>query len=128
MPPKIKRTKKSNSTEEEYEFDDSNDVYDDIIVLPNACDSDVSEDSDSEIESYEEVVPQVFYGEACKFYTHGQKKLEENHIYNWLDCENVITDKIENLLLLSDINKKKLNTLRLSNCLKTFFAVKLRSI
>lgn len=106
MPPKLKRTKKSKSPEEEYEFDDSNDVFDDIILLPNAYDSSSYQDSDSEIESYENVSPQVFYSEASKFYIHGQKKLEENHKYDWLDGENVSTDKIENLILLSHTDKK----------------------
>lgn len=126
MPPKAKRAKKSNKRQPEYEFDDSNDAYDEIVLIPDAYDSGSSDDFDSETETYENE-PQSFFRETYKRYTDNQIKLEKNHTYQWVNGETTSTGNLENLLLLTDTNKKKINESSPVELFENFFCDEIKN-
>jgi len=113
-----------NPSKEGLEIDDSNK---EMIMIPNV---DGSGDEDEESEDEDEIcsslgwLSKVSYEKVCKSYTEDQKKLEIDHQYNWVDEETVHPNKIENNILLSDNQKRRLLKVHKFNSSKHFFLMK----
>ena len=96
----------------------SDEEYDNC-VLPRSENSDVERCTDNE-ESDEDQISSsnISYNTLSKQYTSKQKKLEENHIFSWVEGEKVhATETLENRILLSDNMK---NSIRQKTHLELF--------
>jgi len=85
-----------------------------------------SEDQD-EICSSLDWLSKVSYEKVCKSYTEDKKKLEIDHQYNWVDGETVHPNKIEDNILLSDSQKKKIIESTQVQLFETFFSFEMKN-
>ena len=115
MPPKRKRY--SSRSHEHYEFDDSNNNYNEFIDIPNPDDSgesdggsddeDLDENSDQDTD-IEDVLAEHSYKKISKTYTDNQKKLENEHLYEWVSGEKKYDSNLQNEFLLGNAEKAKI--------------------
>lgn len=119
-----KRKRRSASSHVMYEMDTSNDTYDEIITVPNPEDSG-SDTSDSDADSDDEVA-NITYREACKTYTEDQAKLDENHVFNWVEGDKKYLDNIEDEILLKESTKKKIRESKPVELFETFFSIDMK--
>ncbi|XP_058789591.1 piggyBac transposable element-derived protein 3-like [Phymastichus coffea] len=111
-----KRKKSFADQHELYESNDSDDDYAELINLPNPDDSgDSDEESDNEDfhssnldGNIEDFLSQYTYRKISKCYRDDQTKLENEHVYQWVDGEKIYNNDIQNELLLSNTEKAKI--------------------
>ena len=129
MPRKRKRC--SSRSHKHYEFDDSNNNYNEFIDIPNPDDSgesdrgsddeDLDENSDQHTD-IEEVLAQHSYKKISKTYTDNQKKLENEHLYEWVNGEKNYDSNLQNELLLSNAEEEKIRGSSPLELFKLFFS------
>lgn len=105
----------------DHEFDSSDEEDEEIrTVLPDPDDSGCSDDdADDEFDNFLE---KNVFREASKHYTNDMAKLEKNHIYEWIDGEKAYSNDVENTLLLSDSDKRKIKNMSPVELFESFFS------
>ena len=120
MTPNPRRSKKQKTDhihEEELEVEECENGTSQAIFIPSSFDSGESDsDSDSDYgdkESSADVgeIPDKRYNQILNDYDENQSKLEPNHCYEWVKGEINRGKLPENVLLLSDAQKKSLRGL-----------------
>lgn len=125
-----KRKKNYSRNHTEYEFDDSDNFYDEIVQLPNENDSGDS-DSDLDDESYveeenmknylEDLIDQYSYKKLFNMYIEDQSKLENDHNYVWVDGEKEHRNYLQDEFLLNKSQKKKIHSSSYVELFELFF-------
>lgn len=129
---KMPKRRKSSSSDSESELDLS-DTEDDFFI-PDPENSGCSDDgnsncSDNESESeldddkeFNFFLEKNSYSKISKTYNENNKKLENGHVYGWIDGEQVYQKKIENEIVMSDANIKKIKNMSPVQLFETFFS------
>lgn len=130
MSPKRKRN--STVSHIRYEFDDSDNNYDELIDIPNpdhSGDSDAGtgdeqfeDESNDHCEDIEDLFLQYSYRKISKTYTDSQNKLEHDHIYRWVNGEKVHDTDIRSESLLTNSQKAKIRQSSYVELFEMFFS------
>ena len=133
MPPK----KRSKHSHQQYHIEtEENDENFDDIMIPSLDDSQDSEsDSNSENENeftylssfLENPIPTISYNQVLDSYSENQKKLEPNHVYEWLDGGKVYGEELRSQVLLSESVRKKILDYSLTDLFELFFSDELKA-
>ena len=112
MPKRNSSSNKKRTRQVEVEITECEDYYD-VSVIPdddNSGESDCSSESenDSESECKIDLGFLKSFRTVRDSYTDSQKKLEENHIYDWVDGEIKYNETLENETLLTYCDRKKI--------------------
>lgn len=133
MPPK----KRSKHSHQQFDIEiEENDENFDVIMIPSLDDSqDFESDSDSDSENeYTDLssfigtdIPIASYHQVLDTYSVNQKKLEPNHVYEWLDGEKVYGEELGNEFLLPESVSKKIRNYSSTDLFEIFFSNELKA-
>lgn len=127
-----KSSKKSRRMVCEYEYEEVNfNDHDQVTIFPNPDDSGESDTDDSDIE--DDSGPsstsncEVSYKRVFEEYTEKQKKLEPDHVYDWKEGEKEYSEKLNDDLLLSAQERKKIQESTPVDLFELFFSDELKN-
>lgn len=69
----------------------------------------------------------ISYREASANYNEAQKKLEPDHVYHWVNGENLVDDNLSNELLLSDTDKEEILRMSPVELFELFFSSEIKN-
>ncbi|XP_058796982.1 ribosomal RNA processing protein 36 homolog [Phymastichus coffea] len=96
----------SSDSESENESNNSEDVSDEDNDDENEDNADENDDADDENDVQEIVEKLLSYHEVKKSYSNTQKRLQEDHVYDWTDGEKKYDEIPSNKYLLKDKDRK----------------------
>lgn len=107
----MSKRKISKVTEENYSDDDEDISEGEECFIPHSDDSDVDGCINDENSDEDDDIPlsNISYKKISEQYTRTQKKLEENHIFSWIEGEKVYDTKfLQSQILLSEGMKESI--------------------
>lgn len=123
----LKNKKSNDDFSNELEITEHEDHLE-MVYVPNPDDSgDSGDESNTENRDPNELDNDSCfltdsYGQMTKNYTESQKKLEENHEYDWINGEKIYGEPLTNTILLSDNDRKNILASSLKELFEYFFS------
>lgn len=117
-----------------YEVDDSNDDYDELVMLPDPDDSGSDDNSDDEASNnddkvieFNDTLNKMSYTKVYNNYTENQKNLEPDHVYSWVEGEKVHSEEVKDSLFLTDNVKHMISKCTPVELFEMFFCMAIKN-